>query len=231
MPTFSELVEAQKDDWKQTTGGSSLLNSYADDEPALDVVTRFFENHGFHNLEFLGSGSSAIVLKDLDNPALVFRIAPTYALDTRAVIPQVLQPLHVERVGRLKIEVLPNVSIPDEMPDEQFDQLLAQFKKEVRASGHSVDSDHPQADVGLLRYEDTKRPGTFREAFVAADASLVPPVEGAIPTCGSDYPTLQDQWREQNRLIAADPRLQQLVGVEAKKFPTTKVQRDDRPLS
>ena len=161
---------------------------------------------------------------------LVFRIAPTYPMDTRAVIPQVLQPVHVELVGRLKIEVLPNVSISDEMPDERFDELLAQFKTEVRLSGHSLDSYQPQADVGVLRYEDTKKPGTFREAFVATDASLIPPIEGTSPTCGSDYPTLQDQRRELNRLIAGDARLRALVGEQSEKLPATRVRRDDRGI-
>ena len=68
MTTFSELADAQKDDWKKTTGGRVLFDTYTDDERTLDVVIRFFEQYGFHNLEFLDSGSSAIVLKDLDNP-------------------------------------------------------------------------------------------------------------------------------------------------------------------
>lgn len=109
------------------------------------------------------------------------------------------------------------------MPGETFWPLFEQFRREVYQAEHRILSEDPHQDGGIFRYEDPKRPGTFRQVFMAADASLVPPLEGKKPTCSDDYPTLQDQWREQCRIVEADPRLQKMIGGLPKKLPPTKV--------
>lgn len=224
MPRFAELMHECNAKWQRTIGGNMLYEEYTDaNRRVSEAAADFFDRHAFCNLETLGQGSSAVILKDMDNPALVFRIAPSYAFDTRAIIPQVLQPIHVETIGPLKIELLPNISVPDALPDQEFINLLNRFEEEVRQSGHRMASDSPQYDVGLFRYEDMKKPGNFKHALLAADASLIPPRDGVPPACGADFPTLQEQYREQCRIVQQDPRLQQLLGGLPATLPATKV--------
>lgn len=215
---FLELYEQNKDQWKRSTAPGKLCGSDSYEE--REEIASFFERHDFKNFEFIGQGSSAVVLQNKENPDIVFRIGPLYAGDTRAIIPQVLQPLHVfyPEQARIKVECLKNAEIPEEMGNDLFDSLRDQFRTEVVKSGHSLGFDEAISDMGMLDYE---RDGKCRQAFLAVDPSYIEPVEGLQPSCSADYPSLEDQWHTQLKIIQNDSRLKRLVGGEPKPLPKT----------
>ncbi len=246
-----------------TTSPSSTIEQINE---LLPTVSQFMADNKFVNFEKMGPGDdslygkNSLILKDLDNPKLVFRFsyadltpdeikrAMSLGLDVsdymgRPVVPQVLQPIHVKRIGKLKIEIMPNASVPEEMPEERRKELYQKFWDEVENAGHEMQKNNQIEeaklakiftgsdalsldDIGYIRYEDAKRPGTFHEAFIGVDEGTMKVKFDAVPTCGSDYPTLEDQWREQCKIVEADPRLQKLLGGLPPKPPPTK-QRGD----
>lgn len=198
------------------------------DSDIFAQLEQFLAKHGFNDFHFMGEGNNAIVIVDQQNPSLVIRIA--HSNDIRPTIPQLLQPMHVEQLTRrLKIEFLKNIDAFD-LPTKTVDDLVKAYKNEVQHSGYSIDDprfDKLLEDGGVFIYEDIKHPGKIKSVFMGADASIIrqndPALTSQPPTCTADYPTLEDQWREQCRMVEADPRLKKMIGGLPPKLPVTKV--------
>lgn len=93
MATFAEIVQSHEEHLKITVSGRAILGS----SRLSKKLNTFFGDNDCTNLEFFDRGSSAIIIKDSDNPAIIYRIAPNYSADDRAVIPQVLQPIFTKK--------------------------------------------------------------------------------------------------------------------------------------
>lgn len=213
--TFAELLETHKEEWSIASAGRNIIQSSYTAEP----VKKFFTKNHFDHLEFINNGCGSILLKDVDNPSIVFRIGPSY--DVRAVVPQIIQPIYSKKIENVRIEILPNIS-PDHLSDEEITLGVEKYRKEAATAGYRLHSDNLAWDVGAFRFEDPKKPGQIRTVIMGTDAGLI---ENAVspPTCTSDYPTLEIQWREQCKLVEADARLKHLLKGLPKKLPVTRV--------
>lgn len=228
MADFLTVLNAHNETYKyglsQTRKALQRLNS-------ATLVNQFLTNHGFTDIEIAGEGTNALVLADKNNPSLAIRI--TYDTEPRPVIPQVLQPIHSVEVLEtfLKLEFIKNLHIEQTnffLSPDQLSVYIEGYLDEVSASGYEVNIVHNlDKDCGVYTYDDPKRPGKTKSVFIGADASTIvqddPILTTQPPTCTADYPTLEDQWRENCKLVEADPRLKQMIGGLPAKLPVTKV--------
>jgi hypothetical protein len=228
MADFLTVLNAHNETYKyglsQTRKSLQRLNS-------ASLVNQFLTNHGFTDIEIAGEGTNALVLADKKNPSLAIRI--THDTELRPVIPQVLQPIHSVEVPetRLKLEFVKNLRIEQTnffLPPDQLGGFIEGYLNEVSASGYEVNIVHNlEKDCGIFTYDDPKRLGKTKSVFIGADASTIvqddPILASQPPTCTADYPTFEDQWRENCKLVEADPRLKQMIGGLPLKLPVTRV--------
>ena len=223
MPSFKQWMACEgledidswiTSGWIQHASRADVARIVKDHPDFIDKLDDFLAQHGFTDIAFLNAGSGSWVFKDTKNPALVLRITGE---GERDLLPQILQPLHVERISddpKLFLELLPGLQ-----HIRAYDPLLDSYMQEMEAIGCRVNTMHPHCDIGLFTYHDSA--GSQKTAPMGMDSSLS--MGGTeVPTCTKGYPTLEDQWREQCRLVAADARLKNLIGTP-KKFPPTKI--------
>jgi hypothetical protein len=229
MADFLTVLNAHNETYKyglsQTRKSLQRLNS-------ASLINQFLTNHGFTDIEIAGEGTNALVLADKQNPSLAIRITHLNEF-ARPIIPQILQPIHsivMEDAG-VKIEFIRNLFIQEtnsSLPQDQVDGYIEGYKDEVFDSGYEVNLvQNLVKDCGLYTYDDPKRPGKTKSVFIGADASTIvqddPVLTAQPPTCTADYPTLEDQWRENCKIVEADPRLKQMIGGLPPKLPVTRV--------
>ena len=180
---------------------------------------------GFHDFEFLGAGSEAMVVAPTDNPDLVFRIS-LYAPDThqRFKLPQMLQTLATERLGAVEEDGHwyggYTLEYAKRLDMEVNKQEIHAFMREASACGCTLHSFGGGAEVG--HYHFTNQEGEECSVLMAADPSTLSP--GGRPIgqrgCTAGYPTLADQIKENIRIANADPRLAGYVASLEKSLET-----------
>lgn len=195
------------------------------------ATDNFLAQTGFNQLDYLAQGTNSIVLGVRDNPAIVIRITMGTAEEERPAIPQLLQAILSRRLGAegtrdtVKLEILPKLKTEKDVPPEQWEKALEDYRKELKASGYALEDDETlHYNAGIFEYPDPKNPRKTKEVLMGADCGMMEkPAENKEPNCTSNYPTLKLQWREQLKLVKEDPRLSALLPDGPKNFPATKL--------
>lgn len=227
MTSLDALITANREVFDSAWAGKKLQAKIA----VKQEIEQFFSDNGFINLTLVSIGTSSVVLGDADNPAIVFRIGPRELSRIpgarRAVIPQLIQPLYAAdtSIGFMKIEILPNISVPESRKNSaEFRRAVGAYREEMAKSGYTMDTISLENDVGEFSYPDPDNLTQTKKVIMGTDPGLVTTLdtEGKPPTCTSGYPDLNEQWKVQCEMVKTDPRLQMLIGIP-KKFPPTQV--------
>lgn len=215
------------------------LSSVKDDRSRIE---QFLNEHQFTDMDIIGAGTSALVLRDKANPDLVVRIAyqfpPEIGDSERAVMPHVLQAIFSksfldEEDIPLKIEILPYAGNSD-LLHKEWDALCRQFDHEIMAT-RLIQSRGKCApdDLGVFVYTD--RTGAKKQVVIALDDSVFNADFCGEPRCTVNYPSLAIQQARHQELWEADKRLQNLLPNGPAKLPETRIisnpERNDVPLT
>ena len=193
----------------------------------------FLDKHGFDNLEFLASGRGSLVFSDSVNPNLVVRLCIVKPSTVRPEIPQMAQAIHRVQFG--EYEELPLVKIEFlRRADRNLNEhahLVPAYQQEIQACGYELDGSDLYKDIGVYAYPDPENPRKTRKLVMGLDDSMYvhSTTTNKPPTCTGNYPTLEDQWRENCKLVEAEPRLKQMIGGLPPRPPTTQV-KDTRTM-
>lgn len=177
------------------------------------AVTRYLNGKGFDDLEYLGSGTFAIVVAPKNNKEFCLRIFPGDS-GPRNPMPYMLQSIGkwdtdipVGVMGMpIKIEVLKRMDM--QVAKNELDQFLAEIKKHG-SRGASLGRG---AEIGHYNFTDNS--GASRKVRMASDPSAIdaPQVDDwGECTREAHHPTLVDQMRENLRIAQADSRISEFV--------------------
>ncbi len=222
MSSLEEIFNTKLTHYSDNVSSRILREEFP---PLYKQVSDFLINHGFDDIELCTKGSKSLVFNDKKNKDFVIRISN----DTREVVPQIIQPFYKKSFGSLNIEFVQNLGFDT---PESLDAvrrfggsigLVKPYKQELESCGYTLFSDFPHMDLGVFGYTDPT--GKKRFVPMGVDADMVQRKwDDTIPKCTENYPTLEDQWKEQCRIVDGDDRLRKLVGVP-EKLPDTQVIR------
>jgi hypothetical protein len=234
--SFSEVLKIHGDAESDTFSiprptpiyGCKAYRPFSEDGTLAERISTWLSQHGFDDWEFSAKASNAFVLHPKDNPEIVLKIHGAY--EDKRRIPHLLQPLYVTNVEGVTLEFLPNALRDD--PGSAFQKLGSKeggiheindkLKGEIAASGYK----YLPESFGLFKfiYEDTKKPRRKKVTAMCYDHDDIdiPNNMGSVSQCTSEYPPLAAQYREQDKIIARDPRLQKLIEEEPQpRYQTT----------
>jgi len=192
---------------------------------------------GFHDFNWVGSGTNAFFVAPADNDNIVFRVSSE---DTprRSDRPFFLCSAYEKSVksssGTIKLEVLLSgkKAITAEDKTFLFDEMKnAGWRTELIANKNSF-----WRDVVAISLRD--KGGRLKTVPIISDPSAINHLYSAWPvskelndgtlqppnmnSCSSNYITLQDQAAAYNSIIAGDPRLKSLIP-DFIEFPETEI--------
>ncbi|MBY0354224.1 MAG: hypothetical protein K2Q12_00670 [Rickettsiales bacterium] len=182
-------------------------------EGQLDKLNDFFHQNQFHDLEFLGHGSHAVVVAPRDSKEFVIRISPFHC-DERKEIPYMLQaigkPLRVathhaegKEWGGYRIEFLKRLDMNVAKPDMQY------FLEQITHQGYGADSLGRGSEIGWYHYVDSQ--GRDRKVLIGADPSALSKRRDSSLPLPEAHPSLEDQYKENLRIARSEPRLTFLI--------------------
>ena len=216
---FAKVIAENKEaaDWYESRHGFWADRNAPD--TTLPQLTAYFEKMGFHDLEYLGKGSEAMVIAPKDNPDIVFRICS--GRNNRKVNPYLLQPIGSEilQLGNecYTIDTIKRVDIIDlnrsspNYSDALLQDYLA-FCKEAQEHGNRIGSMGRGREIGYYTYATAD--GTFKTVIMGIDPSCLNAEDSTAHA--PHHPSLVDQARENLRLAKMDSRLAEfMVPLEA----------------
>ncbi len=206
------------DDFSQPECIAQWLNSkgWSDEvtQNASQAISKYFEDLGFLDIERVGAGSFALVVRPKDNPDIVFRLDNTLSVEGREEMPCLLQPIDTKRIKAqapegelskfLSIEVLRYVDV-----DSVTQSEMQAFVDEVSSHGYDIGSLARGKEIGL-----------DGQKLVAVDPSAV---EGYLDNhdiyqLSDIYPSLAEQAQSNLDIARKDERLASFIPDLEEKF-------------
>jgi len=236
MPDFAEVIRdslpIMRARAKMRGGRCSVMEQLCGEsvlykEGELEGIRDYLAQKGFEEVEYLGSGSNAVVVAPKDNDEIVFRVR-AFKRDDRANIPYMLQtigdPIHLcgvaedgRMLGGYEVEFLKRLDM------SVSDKDLRIFLQQVQGLGYQLHSLAGGEEVGWYRYSPSEQQGVARSLIFADPSGPSKGSADGLPVMGA-HPTLMEQLQENKRLCDADSRLAFLV-------PALEKQRDKVPPS
>jgi hypothetical protein len=218
--SFSEILELHGDPEKfpeTPIYGCKSYHPFSSDRTLAGRISTWLSQHGFDDWKYFANASNTFVLQPKDNPEIVLKIHGAY--DDKRCVPHLLQPLYVTTIEGVTLEFLPNVFSKN--PESAFRHIQLEerdsaggkkrLEQEVKISGYEYVA--PLPGLFTFTYDDPKKPGRKKVTLMCYDHDdiEIPDSMKNISQCTSEYPSLAAQYREQDRIIANDPRLQRLI--------------------